>query len=236
MRTCIVTGASSGIGRATVIEMARGDNFSNIAIIGRNEKELFNTIELASVASHNGVSVRPYVFDLEDLGGIGSLIDKIFRDVGSIDALLNAAGYAEPTALVDTEARITIQTYTVNVFALLELIKYTVQYLKKSRGKIINIASTAGITPRPGWISYSSSKAAVISISSTLSLELSEYGIRVYCISPGRCATALRRKLAPDEDFSKIMQPEDVAKYICYLLAENEICLDGQNIIIRRQQ
>ncbi len=107
--------------------------------------------------------------------------------------------------------------------------------MKESGGKILNIASTAGMTPRPGWLSYSSSKAAVISMSQTLTEELSEYGILVYCVSPGRCATKLRKRLAPNEDPSTIMQPNEVAEVICDLISDKENCLDGQNIIVRKQ-
>src|SRR5690606_33840484 len=102
-------------------------------------------------------------------------------------------------------------------------------------GKILNVASTAGSSARPGWLAYASSKAALISISQTLSEELSEYGILVYCISPGRCATELRKILAPDEDPSTIMQPEDVGDVVYHLLSDTGMCLDGQNIVVRKQ-
>ena len=71
-------------------------------------------------------------------------------------------------------------------------------------------------------------------MSETLTAELSEYGIMVYCVSPGRCATKLRKRLAPDEDPATIMQPEEVASVICNLVAPDECCLDGQNIVIRK--
>ena len=75
----------------------------------------------------------------------------------------------------------------------------------------------------------------MISISQTLSAELAEYGIKVYCVSPGRCATDLRRKLAPEEDPSSIMQPEDVAEVIRNLAGETGNALDGQDIVVRQQ-
>ena len=75
----------------------------------------------------------------------------------------------------------------------------------------------------------------MISISQTLTEELAEYGIKVYCVSPGRCATKLRAKLAPDEDSAMIMQPVEVAKVITNLLLEDEQYLDGQNIVIRKR-
>ena len=129
------------------------------------------------------------------------------------------------------------KTYQINVFSVFLLIRECVKYMKASNQgcKILNVASTAGITPRPGWLSYASSKAAIVSMSQTLAEELAEYRIKVYCISPGRCATALRRKLAPSEDQSQIMQPEEVGEIITQLISQNEHCLDGQNIVIRKK-
>ena len=124
----------------------------------------------------------------------------------------------------------------MNVFALTLMCREVAKNMRGHRhGKIVNIASTAGSTPRPGWISYSSSKAAVISVSQTLTAELAEYGIKVYCVSPGRCATDLRRKLAPEEDPATIMQPEHVAEIIANLSGDSGNALDGQDIVVRYQ-
>ena len=106
--------------------------------------------------------------------------------------------------------------------------------MRNHPSKILNVASTAGVTPRPGWLAYASSKAAVVSMGETLTNELAEYGIKVYTISPGRCATELRRKLAPEEDPTTIMQPEHVAEVIMTLVHDDETCLDGQNLIVRQ--
>ncbi|MDZ4180093.1 MAG: SDR family oxidoreductase [Coriobacteriia bacterium] len=153
-------------------------------------------------------------------------------EFGGIDLLLNVAGYAEPCSLLDTSIENLTRTYTVNVFSVLVLTRECVKYMRDRPAKILNVASTAGTTSRPGWIAYASSKAAVVSMSNTLADELSEYGIRVYTVSPGRCATELRRNLAPDEDPSTIMQPERVADVIALLMNDDETCLDGQNIIV----
>ena len=103
------------------------------------------------------------------------------------------------------------------------------------RDRVLNVASTAGITARPGWVAYAASKAAVVNLSATLAEELAGSGVKIYTISPGRTATELRRKLAPDEDPSSIMQPEQVARVIATLMRDDELTLDGQNIIVRQQ-
>ena len=234
MPTCIVTGAGSGIGRATAIALAQNGFFDKFALIGRNEQAIRNTIqEMQSYGSCK--EVRFYSADLSQPDEIPSIVDQINRELGELCCLLNIAGYTNPKSLFATELEDFEITYKVNVFSPFVLIREVVRHMKNNGGKILNVASTAGMTPRPGWLSYSSSKAALISMSETLTEELAEYGIKVYCVSPGRCATKLRAKLAPDEDPTTIMQPEEVAEVICKLISPSENCLDGQNIIIRKQ-
>ncbi len=152
-----------------------------------------------------------------------------------MDVLLNIAGYADPKALLDTSSANVVTTFTINVFAMLVLTREFVRYMQGRPAKILNVASTAGITSRPGWVAYAASKAAVVSMSQTLADELAGTGIKVYSISPGRTATELRRILAPEEDGSKIMQPSAVAEVIATLMRDDERTLDGQNIIVRQQ-
>lgn len=233
MKTCIITGAGSGIGRATALEIGRSGEFEYLVLIGRTEEKLKETG--ARLETSARVELIPY--DLSDLEGIPVLVKRVHRTAGEINCLLNIAGYTDPQPLLTTSMENMRLTYETNVFAPFLLVRECAKYMRLNKGtsKILNVASTAGITPRPGWLSYSSSKAAVVSMSQTLSEELAEYGIRVYCVSPGRCATALRRKLAPDEDQSKIMQPEEVGHVICQLISGKEHCLDGQNIVIRKK-
>ena len=233
MKTCIITGAGSGIGQATALEIGRSGEFESLVLIGRTEEKLKET--RAQMETSAEVKLIPY--NLSDLEGIPALVEQIYHAAGEINCLLNIAGYADPQPLLTTSVENMRLTYEANVFAPFLLIRECTKYMRLNKGtsKILNVASTAGITPRPGWLSYSSSKAAVVSMSQTLTEELAEYGIRVYCVSPGRCATALRRKLAPDEDQTKIMQPEEVAHVICQLITSAEQCLDGQNIVIRKK-
>ena len=232
MKTYIITGASDGIGQATAVQLSRRSQVGNIILIGKSYEKLNYTQSLMRPGMTS--TVMPY--DLSNLDGIPGLVDRIYGGTGSVDYLLNIAGYTDPQPLLQTTAENLMMTYGVNVFAPILLTRECVRYMKHNLGgKILNVASTAGITPRPGWISYASSKAAMISVSETLAEELAEYRIKTYSISPRRCATALRRRLGPDEDQSKIMQPIEVADVICNLIADGENCLDGQNIVIRKK-
>jgi short-subunit dehydrogenase len=228
-RVCVITGASQGIGRATAIRMSQEPDVSALVLIARNATGLEGT----AAAMEQGKQVELIAYDLMDLDGIPDLVRRVHERFGSIDILLNIAGYADPQSLLDTDAENIVKTYTINVFAMLLLIRETARYMYDRPAKILNVASTAGITSRPGWLAYASSKAAVVSLSATLADELAGSGIRIYSISPGRTATELRRKLAPEEDPASIMQPGQVADVIAQLMRDTEVTLDGQNIIVR---
>lgn len=234
MKTCIITGAGGGIGRAAAIQVSRTEMFESIVLIGRTLERL----EITRNDMSNSDSVVLVKRDLCELDAIPAVVESIYRQTREINCLLNIAGYADPQPLFTTTINNFCLTYQTNVFAPFLMIRECAKYMRHNTemSKILNVASTAGVTPRPGWLSYASSKAALIAMSETLSEELAEYGIRVYCISPGRCATELRRKLAPDEDQAKIMQPEEVGHIICELITDDKGCLDGQNIIIRKKQ
>lgn len=234
MSLCIITGAGAGIGKATAIELSKHSFFDGYAILGRNAEALQATVDEMN-ANNSNISVKTYMIDLNNPEEIPSIIDKVYNDFGSIDCLLNIAGYTDPQSLLLTTLDGFRKTYNVNVFSPFMLMRESVKYMKNTGGKILNVASTAGMTPRPGWLSYASSKSALISMSQTLTEELAEYNIKMYCVSPGRCATDLRKKLAPDEDPTTIMQPSEVAEVIVRLIEPNEKCLDGQNIVIRKK-
>ena len=229
-KVCVITGASQGIGRAAAIRMSREPDVSTLVLIARNADGLAET---GAALDHDAVEVELIPYDLMDLDGITALVRRIQDDFGSIDILLNIAGYADPQSLLDTSTDNIVKTYTINVFAMLVLIREAARHMYDRGAKILNVASTAGITSRPGWLAYASSKAAVVSLSATLADELAGSGIKIYSISPGRTATELRRKLAPEEDPSTIMQPGQVADVIAQLMSDSEVTLDGQNIIVR---
>lgn len=233
MGTCIITGASAGIGQATALALSKTEYFNSYVLLGRNVSALDETA-LEMTKGNDSIVVACYELDLACPESIPNVMGEIVEYHENIKCLLNIAGYAEPQPLLTTSLESFDYTYKVNVFAPFMLIRECTRLMKNSGGKIVNVASTAGMSPRPGWLSYASSKASVISMSDTLTAELAEYGIKVYCLSPGRCATDLRKRLAPDEDPKTIMQPEEVAEVICRLVSPDEKCLDGQNIVIRK--
>ena len=170
--------------------------------------------------------------DITDSMQVEEAFEAIKKTLGIPKILINCAGYVEPKSILETSSEDWIKTIDTNLTGVFYCVKEFIKY-NKTGGRIVNIASTSGQRPSPGWAAYGAAKAGVINFSQSLSEELKPYGIRVYCVCPGRCATELRRKLAPDEDQSRIMQPGEVADFVYYLVSEDKI-LDSQTLIVKK--
>jgi len=156
-------------------------------------------------------------------------------DANLPEVLINNAGIVEMGSILELSPKAWEEQIAVNLNGVFYCCKEYVKLLraKRATGKIINIASTAGmLTPRPGRSAYAASKAAVISLSLSLAEELRPDGIKVYCIAPGACNTDMRRQIYPDDDFENMMQPEELARFVVDI-AENGYMLDNQVIIAK---
>jgi len=227
----IITGASRGIGREIAIKLSFDLKDTDIFIlIARNKEKLKETKNLMNPQK----KIIIYPNDITNDEFIIKIINEITKKY-YIKYYINNAGFVEPASIFSTDVKNWDTTFNVNIRSAFVFTSQIIKQMKNNGGKLLYIASTSATPPRPGWIAYSSSKAALVNFALNLSAELKPYGIKVYCISPGRCATDLRRKLAPEEDQSKIMQPEEVADVVSLLLSKKGDTLDGQNIIVKKQ-
>ncbi len=232
MKTCIITGAATGIGRATAIELADREDISNFVLIALGMEELKETKVLMECKAKK--EILTYDQDITQYDAVRDIIDTVYQRFGRIDALLNIAGYAKPCPFLDIPLDMFKLTFEVNVFALFNITQAVVRYMKETGGVIVNIASTSGSTPRPGWMPYAASKSAVIGFSRTLTQEVKDFNIKVFNLSPGRCATAMRTIVQPGEDQTNIMKPESVAEMIAFFVNHPDCNIDGQDIIVRQ--
>jgi len=230
MRTCVITGAGTGIGKATAIAISKRADVKNIVLISMGMDDLVDTKEFMDQTKNIDI----YDQDITDYEKMQKIVDFTAEKYGSVDVLLNIAGYAKALPFGEIPLENWEKTFNVNVTALFMLSQMVFNHMKDKGGIILNVASTSGSTPRPGWLAYAASKSAVIGISRTLTEELKDHKIRVYNISPGRCATAMRKAIVDNEDLEKIMQPEEVADVISNMLTIEENCLDGQDIVVRK--
>ncbi len=232
MKTIMITGASRGIGFATAKAFAEVDaEFDNIVLVARDSERLEKAGEVVSRIAGN----KTVIMIASDLGIRGfqkELFDRIEAEDLSLTTILNNAGYTAPcpfNEITDEDLDLTLQ---INVKAPLLIVREA-----RLRGHpldyIVNIASTAGLNGRSEWATYSASKAAILAASESMGEEFRKEGTEVLRISPGRCATDLRKRLAPDEDPSTIMQPEEVADGLRYLLSDQGKIVRHQNLIFR---
>jgi 3-oxoacyl-[acyl-carrier protein] reductase len=173
--------------------------------------------------------------NVTDESAVTSLIQQVRAADGDLQSLINCAGYAIPaTAVEEISSSTWMEVYEANMLSTFLMTRESLPLLKRNpRASIVNIASTAGLTPRPGWSAYASAKAALVNFSQTMAEELKPYGIRVHCLAPGRTATELRAILAPDEDPQTIMSPAAVARIVQFLVSPHGDVLKGQPIMVR---
>lgn len=199
----LVIGGTRGIGRAIAEELAQ-DTY--VAITGMTHESADNALFRKLVARE--------ALDVTIPGNVKAFFEK----PNYYDAIVYCAGYANPSALSVLTPEDMRKTFAVNVEGAMLVAKYARPIIPKG-GKMVFIASSSGMQARPGWSAYAASKAALINFTSSLSMEMAPYGIKVFTLSPGRTATGLRRTLAPAEDPDTIMTPRQVAKVVRFLLS-----------------
>lgn len=228
----LITGASRGIGREIAREMAP---LADTLILVARSSGLLNELrsELAVEASDCKVMIE--ASDVTDASEVVRLFERVADEAEGLDVLINCAGLAIPsTSIRETSLEVWNRIFAVNVTAPFLLTQAAIPHLRRSeRAVIVNVASTAALSARPGWSAYAASKAALVNFSNTMAEELQPDKISVHCIAPGRTATDLRRLLSPDEDPGTIMQPESVARIVRFLVTEDGEVLRGQTLLIR---
>lgn len=228
----LITGASKGIGLETARLLAAEENEFDTVILVARDTEYFASAVADIRASSRGKAIHAFPADLSDPLVVESVFDRMEAEGLKVSTLVNNAGYTRPASINETLLEDFDTTMRVNLYSPFQFVKQALRRAHPLR-QIVNIASTAGINGRAGWLSYSASKAAMIAMSEVLRDELRPYGVDVICLSPGRCATDLRKRLAPDEDPSTIMQPEQVAQVIRMMTSDVGKLLLSQNLVVR---
>lgn len=230
--TLLITGASRGIGLETarLLAVAEG-GFDTIVLVARDTDYFAEAVAgLKAAAADKAIHAIPA--DLSDPTIVDSVFDRLDEQGIRINTLVNNAGFTKPASVNETRLEDFELTMRVNLYSPFKLVQLAL-IRNHPLQQIVNIASTAGMNGRSGWLSYSASKAAMIAMSEVLRDELRPYGVDVICLSPGRCATDLRKQLAPNEDPGTIMQPGQVAQVIQMMTGDVGKLLMSQNLVVR---
>ncbi|MDR1342294.1 MAG: SDR family NAD(P)-dependent oxidoreductase [Prevotellaceae bacterium] len=178
-KVVFITGASSGIGRATALLLAK----HNYTVYGAARR-----IDRLKEIESQGV--KPLVLDVTDEVSVSNAINEVIKNEGRIDVLINNAGYGEYGAVEDVSMESARRQLDVNLFGLARVTQLALPGMRKQKsGKIVNVTSIGGkmATPMGGW--YHASKFAVEGLSDSLRLEVKQLGIDVIIIEPGGIKT-----------------------------------------------
>jgi NAD(P)-dependent dehydrogenase (short-subunit alcohol dehydrogenase family) len=178
-----VTGASKGLGLTLVKELL--EQGYSVAATSRNRARLENEVR---VSSDRFFAIQA---DLSDEASIQAAVKKSYEHFGQLDVVVNNAGYGIGGAIEELSHEEIMESFNVNVFATLHVIKAVMPYLREQRsGHIINISSIAGFAAATGWAIYAAAKFAVVGLSEVLAEDVKEFGIHVTVVEPGAFRTS----------------------------------------------
>ena len=229
-KIALVTGASSGIGRAIAVRLAK-DGFSVVAHYHQNAKGAEQTLREMTPFSD---ACKLLQFDVGD----SAQVEAALREV-DVDVLVNNAGiHADGMAALmsDENFERVVRTNLLGPFYLSKLCAK--KMLLKRRGCIVNISSLAGQTGNAGQVNYAASKAGLIAMTKTLAMELGPRGIRVNAVAPGLIETEMIQKIPHLENLKKQIplgrfgQPDEVAGVVSFLCSGDAGYVNGHTISV----
>lgn len=213
-RRALITGASSGIGKATALAFAEAG--IDLVLVSRDSDRL---TDVAIAAQQKGVEARVYPLDLAQVDQIATQMMAIATEAGPIDILVNNAGMGYTGALMATSLKDWQRVIDLNLTSVFQCIQGILPTMRdRQQGVIINISSIAASQGFPDWGVYSVSKAGLVALSRVLAAEEQPHGIRVMIISPGAVNTSLWDTDTVQADFGRDMMltPDVVAQTILH--------------------
>ena len=194
----LITGGSSGIGKAVALEAARRGAI--VVVTARNEAKLEQVAKQCLLLS--GRPAFAYRMDATSPDDIDEVLDKIQHQVGGIDVLVNSAGLGEFTPAASQSYKTMRQMTDVNLLALMYISRCVArQMMDQGYGAIINLGSADGKIPTPNSAAYSASKAGVIQFDNVLRMEVADYGVQVLTVNPGPVSTPFFEKADQDGSY-----------------------------------
>ncbi len=235
-KVAIVTGASSGIGRATALIFAK--NGAKVIAVGRNEKEL--NLLRDEITKKKG-SVKVVLADIRETSQTEKLVNDAIETFGKIDILVNSAGIILNGSIENTNLEDWDKMMNINLRSVFYLTSKCVPHLIESKGNIVNVSSVAGLRAFPNVLAYCISKAAIDQLTRCSALELASKGVRVNAVNPGVVVTNLHKKGGMHDDnykaflehsktthpIGRVGKPSEVAELISFLASDKAGWITG---------
>ena len=213
----MITGGTGNLGRSTALAFA--DAGARVVVVDHDEEKQ-NILYADWAAGDRHLLMTP--FDVTSPPDAFRLVAECVGKTGSIDVLINTVGgYRGGNPVQETDPETWDALMALNAGSVFLLARAVVpQMLEQGHGKIVNISARSGAMGTSGQSAYSASKAAVISLTETMSAELRRKGINVNCILPGTIDTPENRKAMPKADAGRWVAPESLASVILFLASD----------------
>ncbi|CAH0402588.1 unnamed protein product [Chilo suppressalis] len=236
-KVVVVTGSSSGIGAATAVAFAKEG--ASVTIVGRNETKLSAVAAQCAADGNEPLVLKADVSKDEDCKRI---IQSTIEKFGKIDVLVNNAGIAKFGSLTDgTLMKTYDEVMNTNLRAAVVLTSLATPHLIATKGNIVNISAIGGtFAPKPPFLTYCVTKAALNHFTKGAALELAPSGVRVNVISPGPVRTDIIENagfptnwdaFAAQTALGRVSEPEEIAELVMFLASDKAKAITGSNYV-----
>jgi 3-oxoacyl-[acyl-carrier protein] reductase len=232
-RTALVTGASRGIGKAITLMLA--EEGADIAFTYKSASSAAD--EVVEAIRAKGVRAVAHQADAKDPASTEQVVNDVVRELGRIDILVNNAGITRDRLLVRMSEEDWDEVIDTNLKSAFIYCKAVVRHMvSQRRGKIINVASIAGVLGNPGQTNYAAAKSGMIGLTKTVAKEYASRNIQVNAVAPGFVATEMVEKLdashmgelAGLHPIKLIAQPEEIAELVLFFASPASDYITGQ--------
>lgn len=230
----IVTGSTSGIGKATAIKLSQQG--AEVCLVARNEEKINRVLDLLDGDGHKG-----YQMDLSEKNDFKSMFDDIVSDGHKIDGLVYSAGIAKilPVSLLN-KANME-ESMTTNLYSFIEMVSLLSKKKYHEKTSIVGVSSISTLYPQKCQGIYVATKAAMNTMVTSMAMELAEKGIRINTVMPSSTNTEMLREAFENKTEEQIkesisqqvlglIEPEDVADIILFLLSDASRMITGRSI------
>ncbi|MDG1255157.1 MAG: SDR family NAD(P)-dependent oxidoreductase [Glaciecola sp.] len=232
-KVVFITGAASGIGRATAIRLA--SEGASLSLCDIDDKGLATT---QKACEEQGAKTTIYQCDISNYDECAKAIEACVTQYGQLDVLCNIAGIAQLQHFTDITLAEWNKMLGVNLSSVFYLCQLAMPHLIKTKGNILNMASSAGLVGQAYMSSYCATKAAVVNLSKSLAIEYSRHSVRVNALCPGNVKTPLASKLNIPADVDKHLmrlmfpllegaQASEIAAAVAYLGSDEARFITG---------
>lgn len=240
-KVAIVTGASSGIGRASAVAFAHSG--ASIVAVGRDSAALE---EVVAESKHDGGTAIAVVGDLSADDVPETIVQTAVSRFGAVDIVVNAAGIIDMGTTDATSDELWDRMMAVNVRAPFRMMRAAFPYLKERRGAVVNVSSVNGRRVFPNLAAYNTSKAALDQLTRCAAIDWAPHGVRVNAVNPGVTVTNLHRRSGMSEEayaaflarskethpLGRPGQASEIASLILFLASEQAAWVTGETIAI----